>query len=205
VVDFLGGDFLPTAIDDFPYAAGEKKVPVVVEESEIPSLEPIACKRGLGRDRVAIVARHDARAPDYDLSRLTVCQQSSSLAHNRDVQTDWYAGRSGLAPGRRERIARDRCGSGFRHSIVLDHGRFEGRLQFHQDVRWQRSGSGTDETQTAVRQSLLTAPNLSENCLMYGGHRGVPRRLELSEPRKEAVGVPTRSTYDARTGRQRGH
>src|SRR5262245_5125393 len=145
-VDFLGGDFLPTAIDDFPYAASEKKVPVVVEEPEIPCLEPIACKRGRGRHGVAIVARHDARAAHYDLSGLTVGQQSPSFVHNRDLQTDWHAGRSGLAPGRREGIARDRRGSGFRHGIVLDHGRVEGRLQFRQDVRWQRSGSGTDET-----------------------------------------------------------
>ena len=49
VVDFLRGDFLPAAIDDLPYAAGEKQVPVVIEETEIPGLEPIAGKRGLGR------------------------------------------------------------------------------------------------------------------------------------------------------------
>ena len=56
-VDFLRGDFLPTAIDDLPYAACEKQVPVVIEETKISCLEPIACKRGLGRHRVAIVAR----------------------------------------------------------------------------------------------------------------------------------------------------
>ena len=56
-VDFLWGDFLPTAIDDLPDAASEKQVPVVIEETEIPRLEPIARKRGLGRHRVAVVAR----------------------------------------------------------------------------------------------------------------------------------------------------
>ena len=55
-VDFLGGDFLPTAIDDLPYAASEKQVAVVIEETKIPCLEPIACKCGLGRHRVAVVA-----------------------------------------------------------------------------------------------------------------------------------------------------
>jgi hypothetical protein len=131
LVDFLRSDFLPTAIDDFPSAASEKKVAVLIEESEIPCPEPIACKRGLRRHRIAVVAGHDARAADHDLSGLTVGEQSSSFVHDGDVQTDWFAGRSGLAPPRGEGIGRDRCGSGFRHRIVLDHGRFEGRLQFH--------------------------------------------------------------------------
>ena len=48
-VDFPRGDFLPAAIDHLPYAAGEKQVPVVIEETKIPGLEPIACKCGLGR------------------------------------------------------------------------------------------------------------------------------------------------------------
>src|SRR6266446_6881466 len=60
-VDFLRRDFFPTAIDDFPHAASEKKVAIVVEEPEIPGLEPIACKRGRCRAWVAVVARHDAR------------------------------------------------------------------------------------------------------------------------------------------------
>ena len=130
-VDFLRRDFFPTAIDDFPHAASEKKVAVVVEEPEIPGLEPIACKRGRCRAGVAVVARHDARAADHDLSGLTVGQQSACFVHNCDVQAYRYACRSGLAPARREGIARDRGGSGFRHRIVLDHGRAEGRLQFH--------------------------------------------------------------------------
>src|SRR6516162_755618 len=178
-VDFLWRDFLPTAIDDFPYAASEKKVAVVIEEPEIPGLEPIACKRGRCRYGVAIVARHDARAAHHDLSGLPVGQQSPRFVHNRDVQTDWHAGRSDLALCRREGIARDRGGSGFRHRIVLDHGCFEGRFQFHQDASWQRSRPGTDETETAIRQSLVVVPSLSENRLMDGRDRGVPRRLEL--------------------------
>ena len=48
-IDFLWGDFLPTAIDHLPDAAREKQVPVVIEEAKIPGLEPIACKRGIGR------------------------------------------------------------------------------------------------------------------------------------------------------------
>ncbi len=111
-VDFPRGDFLPAAIDHLPYAAGEKQVPVVIEETEIPGLEPIACKRGLGRRRVAVVARHDARAPDNDLSGLAAGQQSPSFVHDRDVQIHRYADRTRLALARRQRIARDGRGSG---------------------------------------------------------------------------------------------
>ena len=71
-VDFPRGDLLPTAINHFPYAACEKQVTVVIEETQVPCLEPIACKRGLGRNGVASVARHDARAADNDLSSLSV-------------------------------------------------------------------------------------------------------------------------------------
>ena len=83
------------------YAAREKQVPVVIEETEIPGLEPIAGKRGLGRHWVAVVARHDARATDDDLAGLAAGQQSPSFVHDRDVQTHWYADRTRLALARR--------------------------------------------------------------------------------------------------------
>src|SRR5258706_604834 len=62
VVDFLRGYFLPTAIDDLAYAPSEKQVPVVIEETNISCLEPIACKCGHGRGLVAVVGRHNALA-----------------------------------------------------------------------------------------------------------------------------------------------
>src|SRR5262245_8711252 len=112
-VDFLCSDFLPTAINDLPDAARKKEVPVVIDETKIPCLKPIACKRGLGRHWVAVVARHDAFAPDNDLARLAASQKSASFIHNRNVQTHRYASRSGLALGWREGIAGDQCGRGF--------------------------------------------------------------------------------------------
>ena len=151
-VDFLRGDFLPTAIDDLPYAAREKQVPVVIEETKIARLEPIACKRGLGRHWVAVVARHDACAPDDDLAGLAAGQQSPSFVHDRDVQIHRYADRTGLALARRQRIARDGRGSGFRHPVELDHGGLESLLQFREDARRQRSRRGADEAQPTVRQ-----------------------------------------------------
>ena len=100
-VDFLGGDFLATAIDHLPYAAREKQVPIVIEETKISCLEPVACKRGFGRHWVAVIAVDDARAPDDDLASLAAGQQSPGFVHDCDVQTHWDADRAGLALARR--------------------------------------------------------------------------------------------------------
>ncbi len=139
VVDFLRGYFLPTAIDDLAYAPSEKQVPVVIEETNISCLEPIACKCGHGRGLVAVVGRHNALASHHDLARLAAGQQSPSLVHDRDVQTHREADRTGLAPARWQRIARDKCGSSFRHAIRLDHAGLESLLQFREDPRRQWS------------------------------------------------------------------
>src|SRR5882724_9331787 len=100
-VDFLRGDFLPTAIDYLAYTAREKQVPVVIEVTKISRIEPIACKRGLGRPWVAVVARRDACAPDDHLARLAAGQQSPSFVHDRNIQTHSYANRTRLALARR--------------------------------------------------------------------------------------------------------
>src|SRR5262249_47808357 len=134
VFDFLRGDFLPAAIDSFEYAPGKKQVPVVIEETEIAGLEPIAGKRGLGRHWVAVIARCDAYAPYDDLARPAAGQQSPSFVHDRDVQIPWEADRTELALARRQRIASNVRGSGFRHSVALDHRGLEGLLHLGQDV-----------------------------------------------------------------------
>ena len=64
----------------------EKEVPVVVEEAEIAGPEPVAGKSGLGRHRVAVVACHDACAPNDNLASLAVREQGASFVHDRDVQ-----------------------------------------------------------------------------------------------------------------------
>src|ERR1700681_2232013 len=88
-IDFLWGDFLSTAIDHLAYAAHEKQVPVVIEVTEISCLQPIAGKCGLGRPRVAIVARRDARASDDDLPGLAARQQSPWFVHDCDIESRW--------------------------------------------------------------------------------------------------------------------
>ena len=203
-VNFVRGDFLPTAIDHFPSAAGKKQVPVVIEETKIACLEPIARKGRLGRHCIAIVARHDAGAPDDDLAGLAAGQQNPSLVHDRDVQIHRDAGRTGLALARRQRIARDERRSGFRHPVGFDHGRLERPLDLLEHAEWQRSRCRAHEAQPKVRQSLATAPGVGENCLMHGGDRGVPRRSKFGQPCKEAVHVASSGTYDARASRKRG-
>src|SRR6266446_10155098 len=101
VVHFLGSDFLPTAIDDLADAAGQKQVPVVVEETKIPSLEPIACKRRGGCGLVALVGRHYTRTSHDDLADQAPRQQGSPFVHERDVQTRRQADRTWLTLARR--------------------------------------------------------------------------------------------------------
>ena len=204
VVDFLRGDFFPAAIDDLLAAAHEKQVTVVIEKAVVSGLEPIARKRGLVRLRGAVVARHDARAAHYDLPGLSAGQQSSSFAHDCDVQPQRHADRTRLAPARRQRTDRDRRGSGFRHAVKIDHGRFENTLHFRRTgrgrgavaVRMNRSG------QSATRSPV--EPSMGENCLEHGRHGGAPCRSKVGQPRKEPGDVTPRGTYDARAGRERG-
>src|SRR5215475_3034421 len=99
-IDFLRGDFLATAIDDLPYSAHEKQIGVSIEVTEISCLEPIACKSGVGRSRIAIIAGGDACSPDYDLACPTAGQQSTPFAHDGDVQARRYADRTCFAPMR---------------------------------------------------------------------------------------------------------
>ena len=101
----------------------------------VPCLEPITGESGLGRHRVAVVAGHDSRATDDDLPCLAARQQSPFFVHDRDVQTHWHADGTRLALARRQRIARDRRGSGLRHAIKFYHAGLKGFLQFREDAR----------------------------------------------------------------------
>ena len=55
VVHFLRGYLLPTAIDDLAYAPSKKQVPVIIKQTNIPRLEPIARKCSPGRPFVTVV------------------------------------------------------------------------------------------------------------------------------------------------------
>src|SRR5947199_6147269 len=60
VVHFLRGYLLPTAIDDLAYAPSKKQVPVIIKQTNIPRLEPIARKCSRGPGLVAVITCHDA-------------------------------------------------------------------------------------------------------------------------------------------------
>ena len=177
-IDLLWCDFFPTAIDHLAYAAREKQIAVVVEVTEISCLEPIADKRRVGCPRMTIIARRDACTPHNDLTRLAAGQQSSSFIHDRDIQDRWQPDRTRLALARRQRIARDRRGSDFRHPVPLDHRALESSLELSEDARRQRSRRGANEPQPAICQSLAIVPSLGKNRLVDRWHGGVPRRLK---------------------------
>src|SRR5215813_7838161 len=104
-IDLPGRYFLSTAIDDLLATARDEQVPVVVEKSVIPCLEPVTCKRILGRESVTIVARHDACATDNNLAGSAGREQASFFVHDGDVQLHWQTDRTRLALTRRLRIA----------------------------------------------------------------------------------------------------
>src|SRR5215510_5576222 len=178
-VDFLWSDLLPAAIDHLAYAAREKQITVVVEITEISCLEPIADKRRVGCPRVAIIACHNGCTLHDDLTGLAVGQQSSSFVHDRDIQDRWQPDRTRLALAWRQRIARDRRGSDFRHPVPLDHRALESSLELGGDARRQGGRRGANEPQPAICQSLAIVPSLGKNRLVDRWHRGVPRRLKL--------------------------
>ena len=179
-VDFPRSYFLPTAIDHFPHTARQKQVSVLIEKALVAGLEPIARKRRLCRDRIAVVAWHDARAADGNLASLATRQRCPSFVHDRNIQLHRYADRARLALARRHRITCDRCGSSFRHAVKLDHRGLEGSFQFREDGRRQRRRRGAYETKATVGCLLTILSSLGENCLMHGRHRGVPCRAKVA-------------------------
>ena len=145
VIDFLRGDLLPTAIDDLPAASHDEQISVIVEKTLVPGLEPATRECGLIRRWVAVVAGHDNRAADDDLPCLAVRQQSSRFVHDCEVQIHWHADGTRLAPERRQRIARERPGSGLGHRITIDHTGLKGSLQILEHTGRQRSRGRADE------------------------------------------------------------
>src|SRR6516164_5206223 len=133
--NFPWGNFLSATIYDFLAATDEKQVPIVIEKTTVPRLEPVTRKGGTGRCWVSVVTRHDAGATDDDLPRLTAGQQGSIVVHNRDIQIDRQADRARFTTTRRQRVARDRRSSGFRYPAKLEHGSLESPFQFCRDGR----------------------------------------------------------------------
>src|SRR5262249_51642437 len=138
LIDFLWSNFLPAAIDHLANAADQKQKSVGVEMTEVSRLEPTACKGGLGRAWIPVIALRNACASNDDLARLSGGQQPSSLVHDRNVQNRWDADRARLA--QMEWITCDRGRGDFRHSVPFDHRTLKRSFEFGKEAGWQRSG-----------------------------------------------------------------
>ena len=205
LVDFARGDVLAAAIDHLSRAAGQIKVTFVVEKALVAGLEPIADEGGGRRRRVAVIAGHDAAAAHGDVAGLAGRQRVAAVVQDRDVEADRNADGAGLALARRQRIAGNRRGSGFRHAVEFDDRGAKRPFQLGEHKRRQRRRGRADQAQPDAGDLIRIEPRLGENRLMHGRHRGVPGRRKLAQPAEEAIDVAARRANHAAAGGERCH
>src|SRR3954447_19587328 len=85
--NFRRSNFLSASIDNLLAAAHEKQVPIVIEKTAVPCLEPVTREGGPSRYWVPVVTPHNASTTDDNLPRLTAREESSILVQDRDIQT----------------------------------------------------------------------------------------------------------------------
>ena len=91
----------------------------------------------------------------------------------------------------------------FGHAVRLDQRRLEHRLDLLNQLRRHRRRRRPHEAQLVPRQHGRVVLAARGDGQVHRGHGGVPGRLGLVHPRKEAQRVEPRRAEDARADRQR--
>ncbi len=186
-IDVDRRNLLSAAIDHLLDPADEAQVAILVENAHVPRSVPVAEKRFLVRRRIALVSVKDIGAANDYLALLALFHRMTEVVDERYLAVGGgTTDRPELATLRRQRVTANP--SRFRRRIGFDDRHAEDPLQAGDDVRVERAGRRSDETQgvTGNRGCVAFERLMDANIEVVAGDvPGWPKRGQVIDERPQ--------------------